>query len=397
MTQFNFGTIVASTKSGSGLAADLNAWRDAMHTQHKGPARPTYAVAGLGWLNDTDAPWEDYVFDGTQDALRGFIDPVNHRYSSAGNFARTIPSGGATARLADWGTLFNMGGIAAQTVAIDPKDTLLPGWWIRVIASTVTVTINPYGTELIDGVATILLSAGSSVTIFYDGVNFYSDANGGGASAFPVGGIVHVPSAAPPAGFIRLNGALLSRATYAALWGFAQASANLVATDATWEEGKFSPGDGTTNFRIPDGRGSFIRSWDDSRGIDVSRGLGTAQADEMRSHGHGITINGAGDHSHSFSAVTDQQGSHQHIGLLIDGSNSDTSEAGPYISANNSGHIAGLQNSAQSRTAFGGTHAHNVSGGTSAGGNHTHSASITGAGGAETRPRNVALLACIKY
>jgi len=388
MTQFNFGTIVASTKSGSGLAADLNAWRDALHTGHKGPARPTYKVAGLSWINDAAAPWVDYVYDGVGDALRGFIDPSTHRYSTAGNFAKTITSGGVTARLADWGTLFNLSGSAAQTVAIDPKSSLLAGWWIRVIAQNIAVTINPFGAETVDGLAQIILPSGSSITVFYDGTNFWTDANGGGASAFPVGGVVYVPASAPPAGFLRMNGALISRETYAGLWGFAQASSNITPTDAEWLEGRFSPGDGATTFRLPDARGNFIRPWDNARGVDPSRALGTLQASALATHGHTGWTGGGGYHNHSAYGGTDAQGNHQHL-IGGDFRGSGVSSNGGYLV--NGGTNVG--------TSWAGTHQHNVSGGyTSIVDHHTHAVGISDyAGAAETRPRNIALLACIKY
>jgi hypothetical protein len=392
MTQFNFGTIVATAKSGSGLAADLNAWRDALHTTHKGAARPSYAVTGLNWVNDTDsASWQDMFFDGTNDALKGFINPTTHRYSAAANQAITITSGGVTAHLSDWGTMFNISGTSAQTVAIDPHDTLLPGWWMRVIAQSVTVTINPFGAETIDGLDQVLLPAGSSTTVFYDGISFWTDANGGGASAFPVGGVVYVPSNKPPLGFIKMNGALLSRATYGGLWGFAQQSGNMVPTDADWVEGKFSPGDGASNFRIPDGRGGFFRAWDDARGIDASRALGTVQAHAMESHSHGASTGYvSADHAHYLSAGTDGQGNHAHT---YDWSFTDNNRNGS-LDGN-----PGYLHTATHGTYAAGVHGHNV--GAWTGGintNHTHAVTVNAYGtGTENRPRNTAYLACIKF
>jgi hypothetical protein len=399
MTQFNFGTIVATAKSGSGLAADLNAWRDALHTTHKGSARPSYAVPGLSWLNDIDEPWEDYIFDGTNDALKGFVDPVSHRYSSAANQAKTVASGGAQAHLADWGTLFNMTGSAAQTVAIDPLDTLLAGWWMRVIAQSVTVTINPFGAETIDGLPQVLLPAGSSTTVFFDGTSFYTDQNGGGASAFPVGGVVYVPSSAPPLGFLKMNGALLSRLTYGGLWGFAQASNNITPTDAAWEVGKFSPGDGSTTFRIPDGRGAFMRAWDDARGTDPGRALGTFQDHAMQSHAHSASSGTVSqDHVHYVGIVTDAQGNHSH------------SSYGPwrpggggsiYIQhdSSNEGDCGVHESVLVGNTGAAGNHQHNVNGNTGGiSANHTHGITVNAAGsGNENRPKNVSLLACIKF
>jgi len=66
MSQYDFGTIDAGTKSGAALAGDLNAFRDALNSAHKGGAAPTYAVPGLHWLDDTGDPlWLLKVYDGT--------------------------------------------------------------------------------------------------------------------------------------------------------------------------------------------------------------------------------------------------------------------------------------------------------------------------------------------
>src|SRR5262245_22370549 len=395
MTQFNFGTIVASTKSGSGLAADLNAWRDAVHSSHKGPQLPTYRVAGLNWLNDVNSPWEDYVWDGAANALRGFIDPATHRYSTAGNYAKTISSGGVTAKLSDWGTLFNMSGSAAQTVAIETKSTLLAGWWIRVIAQNIAVTIDPFGGETIDCLGTIIWSAGSIITMFYDGTNFYSDQNGGGASAFPVGGVVYVPAGTPPQGFLRMNGTLLSRTTYAGLWGFAQASGNITASDAAWLEGRFSPGDGSTTFRIPDGRGNFIRAWDNSRGIDPSRALGTLQADDFQSHDHTASSQTGGSHTHTLNTdvVAASNGAHVHN---VRGYREGDSTVGNVLQGMDDGDV-NAPRTGPSAALSNGAHVHDVQGTLSTHTGHTHPITVNAKGGTETRPRNISLLACIKY
>lgn len=82
----------------------------------------------------------------------------------------------------------------------------------------------------------------------------------------------------PPAGWIKVNGATLTRASYPDLWAYAQASGSIVA-EASWasNSGKFSSGNGSTTFRIPDLRGEFPRFWDDARGVDSGRGLGVVQ------------------------------------------------------------------------------------------------------------------------
>ena len=92
---------------------------------------------------------------------------------------------------------------------------------------------------------------------------------------------------------------------------------------------------------LPDLRGEFIRGWDDGKGTDSGRTIRSAQTDDFKSHQH--TSDGA-----RF------------------GSNSTHPGANFYSSAgDNSGH------------------------------NPINSVNATG--GTETRPRNIALLACIKY
>ena len=103
----------------------------------------------------------------------------------------------------------------------------------------------------------------------------------------PVGTLIYVPATAAPTGFIKANGALISRTTYSALYAFAVASGNIVA-DGSWAKGNFSTGDLSTTFRIPDGRGYFPRGWDDSAGIDSARTIGSYQADDNKAHTHSI-------------------------------------------------------------------------------------------------------------
>jgi len=58
---------------------------------------------------------------------------------------------------------------------------------------------------------------------------------------------------------------------------------------ATFLGGAFNKGDeGAGNFRLPESRGEFLRGWDHGRGVDAGRGLGTLQADDLRGHSHDI-------------------------------------------------------------------------------------------------------------
>lgn len=135
----------------------------------------------------------------------------------------------------------------------------------------------------------------------------------------PTGAIAYFAHTTVPFGWLKANGAAVSRTVYANLFA-------LIGTT-------YGAGDGRTTFNLPDLRGEFIRSWDDGRTVDNGRVIGSWQADEFRSHSHGIGVKSMSD--------TDR------------GSNTST------VSIDTVGQT-------------------------------------DPAGGIETRPRNIALLACIK-
>lgn len=99
MSQFDFGTIVATTKSGAVLADDLNSWRTALHSSHKGSTAPSYKVAGMFWLDDTTAANHLLkYYDGTDWATVLSIDTTNNRASIVTVAERmSFPTAGGTA------------------------------------------------------------------------------------------------------------------------------------------------------------------------------------------------------------------------------------------------------------------------------------------------------------
>lgn len=143
-----------------------------------------------------------------------------------------------------------------------------------------------------------------------------------GVSA-PIATVIYTAGAVEPAGYLKANGALVSRATYAPLFGIIGIL--------------YGAGDGSTTFALPDLRGEFIRSLDSGRGIDPARVLGSAQAEGFKNHTHGLN-----------AAMQDDGGV-----------------------------------------------AYNLAGGGR--GSAVNLTSTSSLGGTETRPRNVALLACIKF
>ena len=81
MSQYDFGTINPASKSGTDLAADLNSWRTAINSSHKGSTAPTYRIAGTVWLDDASTPWLDKIYDGTDWIVRGSVNASTNAYT----------------------------------------------------------------------------------------------------------------------------------------------------------------------------------------------------------------------------------------------------------------------------------------------------------------------------
>lgn len=198
-------------------------------------------------------------------------------------------------------------------------------------------------------------------------------ATGVAAPTVPSGTVIYVAQSTPPAGYLKANGAAVSRSTYSALFaalvtGAGFAAQNFTVTIATpgvftkaahgfsggerlrlsttgalptglnnstdyfvevidantyylntsayvggtrvatsgsqsgthsYTQSWFGLGDGSTTFNLPDLRGEFLRGWDDSRGVDSGRAFGTAQKPTFHSIGAGPTADGVTDYSAS--------------------------------------------------------------------------------------------------
>ncbi|WP_342632124.1 phage tail protein [Marinobacter alkaliphilus] len=82
-----------------------------------------------------------------------------------------------------------------------------------------------------------------------------------------VGSIAAFAMSSAPVGWVKANGAAVSRTAYADLYA---------AIGTT-----YGPGDGSSTFNLPDLRGEFIRGVDDGRGVDAGRSLGSYQTDQV--------------------------------------------------------------------------------------------------------------------
>ena len=172
-----------------------------------------------------------------------------------------------------------------------------------------------------------------------------------------------------PTGWLKCNGAAVSRTTYA----------NLFAIIGT----TYGAGDGSTTFNLPDLRGETIRGWDDARGVDSGRVIGSWQDGQNKSHTHTGTTS-SDSHAHTWSGTTSSD-SHTHTLVVSDGNGSAIKAALTQSKTNNA-----------TGTTSSYSHTHTVSGTTSSG-SHTHTITTNADGGTEVRVRNVAMNYCIKY
>lgn len=240
-----------------------------------------------------------------------------------------------------------------------------------------------------------------------------------------------------PDGWLACDGQEVSRQTYARLF------AKIGTT--------FGEGDGESTFNLPDLRSVFVRGWDEEREF------ASLQEDQMQGHTHrdgghchqGST-NSTGSHKHDGKLDTDgnhrhegnakNDGNHNHIlekngddyfratGFCIEYPKDKQEPRQNVLSSFKSGAISGyswsdVYSSYILATDSAGLHTHSLS--TDSAGSHYHDLEINSAGshthsfstasasanlglpsvlshgeprfGSETRPRNVALLFCIKY
>ena len=130
----------------------------------------------------------------------------------------------------------------------------------------------------------------------------------GTPSGVPAGCVFYIAASSAPTGFLKCNGANVSRSTYS----------NLFAALGT----TYGNGDGSSTFGLPDLRGEFLRCWDDSRGVDSGRQLNSSTQGEMiNQHKHWISSMATDDRN-----ITGTGGNGQEYGLVSDASSYDSND-----------------------------------------------------------------------
>lgn len=158
----------------------------------------------------------------------------------------------------------------------------------------------------------------------------------------PTGGVLYMATNTTPTGYLKCNGAAVSRTTYASLFA-------VIGTT-------YGSGNGSTTFNVPDLRGEFVRCFDDARGVDSGRAIASTQSADFAEHQHRT--------SHPSNAPN-----------VGNATNYGTQPPNPW-----NGSTPGPIEYDVSYQNF-----------------NSPRPKTTPTGGNETRPRNVALLACIKY
>jgi len=160
-------------------------------------------------------------------------------------------------------------------------------------------------------------------------------------SAVPAGTVIQYAGSSAPSGYFSCDGSSIPTVSYPALFA---------AIGYTY-------GGAGGNFTLPDMRGVFARGLDNGRGLDPGRTLGSYQADVFGAHGHAIT-----DPGHAHASTTGQPF------LIAPG------PSNPTVAGGGEG-TSSTPTTATAVTAI----------------------TINPTGGSETRPKNVALLYCIKH
>lgn len=216
----------------------------------------------------------------------------------------------------------------------------------------------------------------------------------------PIGTIAAYVGNSVPEGWLECDGDTVSKTTYNELYS---------VIGNTFNTG----GETSTEFRLPDLRGQFLRGWDNNKGVDTGRTLGSTQTEQTKSHTHSITDGGHnhtltennhthvltdGGHTHKYvttdmaavsssllsphgiSQVTGTNTVIKQLAFEIGYESNQTSGANVWNTSNSNANIT--IGSAKTNISIAST---------------TTNITINSTGGSETRPTNVAVMYVIKY
>lgn len=328
---------------------------------------PNVAVASQAWVLSTVTPC--YLIPGGTtgqvlkkasntcgDVVWGDIGTVNVVVNIIPEIQSVISNPQLTFNLATCttnGLTVHVGG------ALIPRRAGAGGWLPGTPSNTQVVfgTQYPIGTEVVfmqnepAGLMTVPLDKSQNLADVIDkaaartNLSVYSKTEADQIN--PAGAVGYFAQASAPTGWLKANGAAVSRTTYSRLFA-------AIGT-------LFGVGDGSTTFNLPDLRGEFVRGWDDGRGVNTGRALGSFQdyATAVPKTNAVLHLNGDGSTSALAGASNPSVVGFARatkVGEAVTASAADAGASGVQMDVINA---------------------------------------VTG--DAETRPRSVALLACIRY
>lgn len=197
-----------------------------------------------------------------------------------------------------------------------------------------------------------------------------------------VGMVCFFAQSSVPSGWLVCDGTVYSRSQYADLF-------NAI--------GVIYGSTSSTNFRVPDLRGCFVRGIDLGKGFDVGRVFGSYQADLFKQHTHTATITlTEHGHPHGITGELIERADHTHTVTTYGfetGCQHNHADTLPQFA---------VSSTLSYETEAAGGHSHGAGTlATSSEGAHSHpgsTATINDEGTIEeTRPKNIATLPCIKF
>ncbi len=142
------------------------------------------------------------------------------------------------------------------------------------VGASTLVTVQVFDGSVACQLARALLAPGARLALGEDGLWTHQSEQGAFAG-IPVGADMYFDRSTAPAGWLARNGQLVSRATYADLFG-------VIGT-------RYSAGDGSTTFGVGDFQGDILRALDQGGAVDAGRVLGSYQPGAIMAHTHTIS------------------------------------------------------------------------------------------------------------
>ena len=304
MAQVQTGNFPIPNDTGANVLADINENVRANATNNSGSTTPPITLAHQFFVDESTNPDTLRIRNASNN---GFIElgklqtNLGHMPDTGGSFSGNIsvPSGNASSpsiQLNDADTGFYLS--SSNNIGITT------GGAVRLNVNSDGLTVNA-GKELRlkdpqDNNYLALKSPALSSDLTFTlpnsdgnaGDKLESDGNGN-LSWQPVQGVptgsVHVMATTTvPSGYLECAGQYISRTTYANLFA-------IIGT--TWGT------NASTNFRLPDLRGQFVRGWANTSSVDSGRSFASSQSSQNLSHNHSysggsVSVSGA-NHRHN--------------------------------------------------------------------------------------------------